>query len=135
MKKIIPIIVAVAVVGVALYFFVFSPKSDAPKPEVRITYSPGDYFTTNVVTNNNQLKLLKAAIVLVYNDETVGDTLKNENARIRDTIIFILRDLTDEEILAKGTQDMLRENIISSVNERLGITSIVEVLFTDFVMA
>ena len=135
MKKIIIIVAAVAVVaGVALYIFVFSGEP-ADKPEVRIEYSPGDFFTTNIITNSNSVRLLKAGIILVVNAEGLEDMLEQKNARIRDTIIFILRDLTVEEILAEGTQEALRERIITSLNERLGIDNFVEVLFNDFVMA
>jgi len=138
MKKIAPVIAAIVVVGaVLLYFFVFSDTGDKVKPAVRVEYSPGDYFTTNVrsVDGSAAVHLLKATIVLVVNEEGLEDMLTKENARIRDTIIFILRALTQQEILASGTQDQLREKIISALNERLGIDNFIEVLFNDFVMA
>ena len=131
MKKLLPIIIAAAiVVGGSLYIFVLRDQGE--KPEVRIEYSPGEFFTTNV---NGVPRLLKTAIVLVVNREGIDDTLSKENARIRDTIIFILRDLTEPEILSLGTQDMLRERILVALNERLGMDIFTEVLFNDFVMA
>ena len=133
MKKIGIIIVVIVLVvagGAALYFFVFS--GDKEKPEVRFEYSPGEYFTTNV---NQSQHLLKATLVLVVNAEGLEEMLTKENARIRDTIIFILRSLTEEDIRAEGTQDALRDRIIEALNDRLGIDNFVEVLFNDFVMA
>ena len=130
MKKIIIIIAAVVVLGGgALYFFLF--MGDREKPEVRVEYSPGEFFTTNVNQSNG---LLKSTIVLVVNADGLEEMLTSENARIRDTIIFILRNLTAEEIKAEGTQEILRNRIISALNERLGIDNFVEVLFNDFVM-
>jgi len=132
MKRIAIIIVIVVVIAVAagLYFFVLS--ADKEKPEVREEYSPGEYFTTNV--SGGSTRLLKASIILVVNESGLEEKLTLENARIRDTIIFILRDLSEDEIRAQN-QDRLRERIITELNERLGIDNFVEVLFNDFVMA
>jgi flagellar basal body-associated protein FliL len=131
MKKLLPmIIVAAVVVGGSLYFFVFRDQGD--KPPVRVEHSPGDFFTTNV---NGAPRLLKTGVVLVVDREGLEERLNNENGRIRDTIIFILRDLTEDEILAEGTQDELRERIMDELNARLGSDFVVEVLFNDFVMA
>ena len=133
MKKIIiAVVIAVIVVGgaAAVYFFVLSGENE--KPEVRVEYSPGDFFTTNV---DGSTRILKATIVLVVDSEKLTEKLEENNARIRDTIIFILRSLTEEEIRAQGTQDRLRERIITALNDRLAIDNFVEVLFNDFVMS
>ena len=131
MKKLIIIIAAVVVLGVGavLYFFVFA---DSEKPEVRVEYSPGEFFTSNT---SDTARLFKASIILVVNEEGLDEMLAKENARIRDTIIFILRNLTEEEVRADGTQDELRDVIITALNERLGIDNFVEVLFNNFVIA
>ena len=132
MKKVAIIIVVIVVIGgAALYFFMFS-GGDKEKPEVRFEYSPGDFFTTNV---KESTRLLKATIVLIVNDDRLEDMLAKENARIRDTVIFILRDLTEGDIRDEGTQDELRDRILAALNERLDINNFVEVLFNDFVMA
>ena len=137
MKKVLIIVIAVVVVaGAALYFFVFS-GSDEEKPEVRVEYSPGEFFTTNVQVGGGTPRLLKAGIILVVNAEGMEEMLTNENARIRDTIIFILRNLTVDEINAPGEQEPLRQRIIDTLNERLELEEkkFVGVLFVDFVMA
>ena len=135
MKKVLIIVIAIVVVaGAALYFFVFS-GSDEEKPEVRVEYSPGDFFTTNVQVGSGATRLLKAGVVLVVNAEGMEEMLTRENARIRDTIIFILRNLTVDEINAPGNQEPLRERIIDALNEELnlGVDKFVEVLFNEFV--
>ena len=132
MKKVLIVIIAVLVIaGGALYFFVFS-GGDGEAPEVRVEYSPGEFFTTNV---SESTRLLKATIVLVVNARGLEEQLTADNARIRDTIIFILRDLTEEEIRDTGTQQKLRNRIITALNERLEMDNFVEVLFNDFVCA
>ena len=132
MKKIIIVIVAVAVIGAAAFYFIVM-REETEKPVVLLEYSPGEFFTTNV---HGVSRILKVAVSLVVTESRgILEKLEEDNSRIRDTIIFILRDLTEEEILALGKQDPLRERIIEELNERLGIDNIVEVLFTDFVMA
>ena len=134
MKKGIILVAIVVVIGAVLYVFVIGGKSDKEKAEIRVTYSPGDFFTTNV-KDSNPNKLLKAGVVLVVDATGLEETLKAKNAYIRDTIIFILRDLTEEDIKAEGRQDSLRDHIKDALNERLGITNVTEILFNDFVMA
>ena len=133
MKKpviLVVVIVVIAAAAAGFYFFVLS--GDREKPEVRVEYSPGEFFTTNVYGSN---RLLKSGIILIVNEAGLEEKLTLENARIRDTIIFILRDLTEDDIKAEGTQEELRQRIIDELNEKLGIDNFVEVLFNDFVMA
>ena len=116
----------------SMALFLLSGCSGDDAKAVRVEYSPGDYFTTNVA--GESYHLLKVAPVLVVNKEGLDDTLKAQNATIRDTIIFILRDLTEADIKAPGNQDELRGRIVTALNERLGVDYFVEVIFNDFVM-
>jgi flagellar basal body-associated protein FliL len=125
-------VVAVAAIGAGVFIFVLGDPAEPP--EVRVEHSPGDHFTVNV--KDAQVgRILRTGIVLIVNEEGLEDMLSEANNRIRDTIIFILRDLNEEDISAPGTQDLLRQRIITALNERLGIDNFVEVLFNDFVMA
>ena len=131
MKKIIPIIaVAAILVGGSLWYFVFREPADPSS--IRVEYSPGDFFTTNVKDANRHLR---AGVVLVLNKEGLDEMLDAENARIRDTIIFILRDLTAEDVQDLESNEVVRERIMTTLNTRLGIDNIVEVLFNDYVMS
>ena len=98
-KKIIIIILAVALVGAGLYFFVFSA---APKEPEVCYYTPGDYFVTNV---KDSTALFKVTIVLEY--LTTDDTVTTEyftkvNHVIRDIIVFTLRSKTEAELRSQG---------------------------------
>lgn len=131
-KKLIIIIALVVAVAVgAGYYFFFMPKGE--KPIVYAYYSPGEYFVTNVKDSS---RLLKSSIVLVLNteDSKLQENLTTENARIRDTIIFLLREQGEDELRSTGNKDDLRKNIIEQLNIQLNIDNIVDVLFNDFVM-
>ena len=138
MNSKIILIVAIVVIGVgAALFFVLGGDDAEPAP-VRFEYAPGDFFTTNVSggkDGSGSSRILKAAVVLVVNRDDMEDMLKLNNASIRDTIIFILRDLDEAYIRAPGNKDELRQRIITALNERLGIDNFIDVLFNDFVMA
>ena len=132
MKKIVVVLIAVVAIAavVGVYFFVF--RGDDDKPELRVEYSPGEHFTVNM---KNSTRIFRVGIVLVVNSEDLEEFLIAENNRIRDTIIFILRELDEEDVKQEGTHDSLRRSILLALNNRLGIDNFVEVLFNDFVMA
>jgi flagellar FliL protein len=128
LKKIIIIIVAVLVVAAAvLFLFVFKGE---PKPEYD-QYSPGEYFVTNVKDSN---RLLKTSIVLELDSEKLQEELTEKNTLIRDTIIYILRDMDEQEIMSDQAQDILRNEIRIALNSKLETEHIIGVLFNDFVM-
>ena len=132
-KKILIIVGAliIVVVGVILFFIM---QGGQEEPEVVINYSeysPGEFFVTNV---KDSKRLLKVAIVLVVNADELQETLKAENSLIRDKIIFILRTLTEEDILSNETVPRLRQQILAELNASFETSGIVEVRFNDFVM-
>lgn len=129
MKRIVSIVAIVLAVSISLFLFAGCGEKEAK--EVRVEYSPGEFFTTNVQDSG---RLLKSSIVLVVNAEGLEETLALDNTRIRDTIIFILRELGEEDIKAPGTQEVLRDRIVTALNERLEVDYFVEVRFNDFVM-
>ncbi len=127
MKKLGIFIIVVAVVaGAALYFFVFNGS----KPEYD-QYSPGEYFVTNVKDSN---RLLKTSVVLELDTKKMQKELKEKNTLIRDTIIFILREMDEQEIKASNAQDILRNDIREALNEKLETEQIIGIMLNDFVM-
>lgn len=128
-KIIIVVVIVVVVAGAGAY--VFTQGNSGPKPEVLVEYSPGDVFTTNV---KGSARILKTAPVLVVNSDSLEEMLAAENTRIRDTIIFILRDLEEDDIKPPAPQDALRDKLVDALNKELGIDNIVAIRFNDFVM-
>ncbi|NCB27434.1 MAG: flagellar basal body-associated FliL family protein, partial [Bacteroidia bacterium] len=53
---------------------------------------------------------------------------------VRDTILFILRDLTEADIRSNDIQDKLRVTIPQALNTALQIENLMSVRFIDFVM-
>ena len=133
-KAILPILLVLilAIAGGAMYFFVLRDSGDKKEAEpVYYTYNIEDAFVTNVKNSN---KLFKTTIVLVANTETLDSVLAEKEYIVRDTILFMLRDLTEEDITKEGIQDELRTKITDALNQALGIDSITTISFGDFVM-
>jgi len=133
-KNTIIIIVAVLVIGAAAaYFFLFN---DQPAEKVYSYYEPGDYFVTNI---KDSRALIKTTIVLELHApqnqmDEINKYLKENNHILRDIIVFTLRSKTEEELRADNIDQTLREEIVKSISERMGIDYISNVYFNDYVI-
>ena len=128
------ILLVVAIGAGAAYYFILRPAAAAAaaeKPAELYEYAISDSFVTNVKDSN---KLLKTTIVLVVDEKDLDDFLDENQYTIRDTILFILRGLTEDDIKNDDIQDTLRQSIPEALNEALEIDSIVSIYFSDFVM-
>jgi flagellar FliL protein len=129
-KKLIFVIFGIIVVaGMAVYMLFLRPEP----PIVYAYYSTGEAIVTNVKDTN---RLFKTSVVLVLNsdDDKLNEDLVNRNAVIRDALIFILREMSEDEILQVGSKDEIRQAMITSLNTRLAIDNVVGILFNDYVM-
>jgi len=127
-KRVLSIALIIVICSASL--LVFTGCSGEEKV-VRVEYAPGDVFTTNV---KDSYYIFKTAVVLVLDKEGLEDMLDQNRTRIRDTIIFILRDLDEDSIAKTDRHDGLRQRIMDDLNELLEFENIVEVRFNDFVM-
>lgn len=132
MKK-TPIIIAVAVIalGIATYFLFFSNKDAEAAKEITYDFAIEDAFITNVKQSD---RLLKTTVILVLNKKDMDEYLDKNLYTLRDTILFILRDLTEGDITSTEIQHSLRRRIADALNQTLEIDNIVSVKFSDFVM-
>lgn len=132
-KLLIIIIAAVVVIGGGVFFLITALGGEkSEKPIVYGYYSPGDVFVINVKESRS---LLKTGIVLILNteDAKLQEEMKVKNAQIRDTIIFLLRDLSEDDIISADKKENLRQDLIEQLNSLLEIDNIVGVAFNDFV--
>jgi flagellar basal body-associated protein FliL len=125
------ILILVLAGGASYYILVVRNQTPEDQTPQYYTYELDDSFVTNV---KDSQKLFKTTIVLVATDENLTDMLTANKYVIRDTILFMLRDLTEEDICSDTIQDKLRTEIPAALNKALGIDSIVSVYFGDFVM-
>lgn len=124
MKRILIFVIAAIAVGALLV------SCGKEGEEVLYNYAIKDAFIANVKESE---KLVKASIVLVMNKD-ISEDLDKKVHIIRDTVLIILRDLTDEDISSPDIMDRLRSRIPAELNKALEIDNIVSVYFNDFVM-
>jgi len=127
MLVVIPLVVVI-IAGAGWFFFL------REKPIVYTEYAPGEHFVTNL---KNSRRLLKAAFVFkldTTNGKTIDTVFKANQPFIRETIIFILRDLDETTVETPGFHVELTERIRETLNEVLNTKHIVEVHLNDFVL-
>lgn len=127
-KKVIIIIVVLLVIAAVASYFLFFSKEKEP---VVSYYVPGDFFVTNV---KDSMYLLKTTIVLELNVDDKKEYLTERNHIIRDVIVFSLREKNEEELRSTGIQETLRSEIVTKLNEKLGVDYIVSLYFNDYVL-
>ena len=133
-KKLIIIIAAVLVVAAAVcvYFFVIAK----PPEKIYSDYEPGDYFVTNVKDSNSLIKTTIVLELYVYEKDLddITEYLTKNNHIIRDIIVFTLRSKTEEELRSQDIDKTLRQEIVQSISEQMGIDYISTVYFNDYVI-
>lgn len=133
-KNLIIILVVVLLAGAAAAYFLFF--NNQPAEKVYSYYEPGDYFVTNI---KDSRALIKTTIVLELHApqnqmDTINAYLKENNHILRDIIVFTLRSKTEEELRADNIDQTLREEIVKSISEKMGIDYISNVYFNDYVI-
>lgn len=126
-KKIIIISMAVLLLaGAALWYFLRPPAEPATA-----YYIPGDYFVTNVKGCD---RLLKTTVILELTRDDQDEYLAKHTFLIRDAIIFILRNKSEEQLRSTVIQDQLRMEIVAELEKQLAIDFISNILFNDFIL-
>jgi len=129
LKKIILIVLIVIVIGGlgggAGYYYL-SHKEPVPG-----SIDPGDYFVTDI---KGSLGLLKTDIILQIKDGKRKQVFNDEVHKIRNDIIFILRNKTEDELKSTDIEDTLSQEIIAKLNQEFNSDDFDRVFFNEFVI-
>ena len=139
MKKLaVPlIIVLVLALGGAAYMLFFKKAEAQPEEKKKVTYftyTLEDSFITNI---KNSQSLFKTSITLeVIEDKKEEQTaFLTENVPvIRDSILFLLREKTYDELRASDIRDKLSKEIVDMLNEKLDTDYLKSVYFNEYVI-
>ncbi|MEA4970125.1 MAG: flagellar basal body-associated FliL family protein [Candidatus Pelethousia sp.] len=132
MKKNLIIILIVVLVVAAGAVYYFTRPVDTSK---QYYYSTGDAFVTNVLDSD---KLIKTTVVLGLSQD-IGNDLNEKSAKVRDCVLYVLRNQTVEQYQKGDLQDQLSDAIVGRLNEvfppKEGEAPLfVKAYFSDFVM-
>ncbi|MBP2072901.1 MAG: flagellar protein FliL [Thermoanaerobacterium sp.] len=125
---IIVLLVIIIAFGGAFFYFNYNSK---PAKIVYYNYSPGDEFVTNLKDDD---KFIKAGVELEVYDKNVLNELKDQNPKIRDAILQILRNKTAQDLEGSAGQAKLQNEIKNEINKILGADKITNVYFDDFIV-
>lgn len=144
MKFIVVIAAALLVIGgMAVFMFkgnIAGHNGKDSKKEVVGVELPLGLFTVNLA-DQDQIRYLRADIVLEV-DEKAAEACKGEGkgeeagapAPIRDAVIEVLSSHTFTELLKAEDRNLLKEQIIKAVNERLKEGTALDAYFNEFAM-
>ena len=129
MKKALIIIIIAAILvggGITLFVLMSGDKKDEDTSAVVLSYSPGEYFVTNLSKGNDGVtSLIRLTMQLeIDNEEYLTALIAREaemQPRIRDAVVFILRNMTAADISAgdKDNQAAMRKKIVDAVNDSM----------------
>jgi len=138
MSKTIIIVIIVFVVlligaGAAWFFLVWNNQEAAaeePPVEKGVLFHTGEVFVTNLM--NSEL-LLKSDVYINVPDRNL-QVLQDNVQQVRDRIIRVLRQFTEEDIAKDDFQDLVRDRIKNDLQNTLNIDKIIDIYFAEFVL-
>ena len=77
---------------------------------------------------------MKVTVVLELNTDKQIEFLDENLYMIRDTIIFSLREYTEDELRSTDIQNTINAELVTKLSNQLGVDYIQKVYFTDFVI-
>ena len=142
-KKLIPVIVALAALGGVYKFVLAKPKEAAAKPKVDGTvYILGKEFLVNLA--DGRFAKLTVALVLAHDDTSTaaaggheatakppeGFGTMSQEAVVRDVITDDLTDIKDNDLISRDGRIKVKEEILKDLKKHTDV-KVEDVLFTD----
>lgn len=111
LKKIIILVLVVVLIAGGVAYYLLTKDKVVDKS---FNYDPGEYFVTDIQGSSS---LLKTDIMLHMHDSDNLEKITENNHRIRNTVIFILRTKTEEELKDVAMQPALSKELITALNK------------------
>ena len=140
MKKWLAIIfsvLAILLVGIVLVIYALSNSSQAKdktgKEENKevITIHSDNPFITNLKDSNSYLKV---DISIEIEDPREAELLKKNMYKMRDAVIKILRNVSEDDMKRSDIQESIKNQIKQDLKEKLKIDTITGIFFNEFVV-
>ncbi len=137
MKKLIIVLMIVLILaltvvgGMLVYAEVLRTENQGSHKIVKgYTYDPGD-FITNV---RNSKRYLKTCLVIEDAVRSEVRFMEDNNHKIRDIIMDILTQLTEEDLKDVKLRDKLKDEIEKKLSDELDLKGITDIYFSEFVV-
>ncbi|MEW6458885.1 MAG: flagellar basal body-associated FliL family protein [Bacillota bacterium] len=132
------LVLLVAAAGAAAAFTLSNPGGEKPdrkaeKPAVTKTMSFGSLVVN--LTDPPGSRYFRVALTLEYVDSgTLETELKEKEHRIRDGLVFLLRQKSSFDLKGPEVPETIREEVLHEINRHLEKGEIKEVYFTEFLI-
>lgn len=138
MKRIIGYVLAI-LTAVILSIIVFSLINGSGSNNTAVEASKSGYvmhdlgnsFITNIKDSNRYLKI---SIVFELKSEKSKPYYEKNNYKIRDVIINVLRNKTEDELSAQGAQEFLKNDIKDALVNYIDIADLMNIYVEEFVI-
>ncbi|MGI6188194.1 MAG: flagellar basal body-associated FliL family protein [Clostridiales bacterium] len=138
-KKLIIIfsILAILIIGIAIAVYIVwnlpQTKDRADKKEKKevILVHDNNPFITNLKDSDSYLKV---DISIEIEDPKEAEILKKNMYKMRDRVIKILRNVSEDDMKRSDIQESLKNEIKQDLKENLKIDTIIGIYFNDFVV-
>ncbi|MDA0161951.1 flagellar basal body-associated FliL family protein [Solirubrobacter ginsenosidimutans] len=141
-KKIVPVIALLAVLGGVYKFVLAKPAKAEPKPHVQGTvYMLQKEFLINLA--DGRFAKMQIGLVLAHDDTSTvaagghetstppeGYGAMSQEGIVRDLITAELTDATDKDLIGESGRDKLKEKILKSLKKYTDV-KVEHVLFSD----
>lgn len=91
-------------------------------------------FVVNLKDSGRIKHYLKVTMALMYTDEKQTEVIESSINKIRDTIIGNIRTKTYEDLLKDEGSKALKAEMISNINNVMGIEVVKDIYFTDIIV-
>lgn len=111
------------------------PHSNSTQPNITY-YTLAPDITTNYVTNTKRLGYIRLQVDLMINDNNQLINIEHHAPLIRDTIISIISQQSEQQIKSLAGREKIRQLSKQKINQLLlietGHTAVNELLFTKY---
>ncbi|MDP4153154.1 MAG: flagellar basal body-associated FliL family protein [Bacillota bacterium] len=128
MKKIIIFLLVLLLLMGGALTFIYMSKSTPDKP---YNYDPGDAFVTDLSSGS---QLIKADLTISFKNDKYKKYLEENNFKIRNIIIFVLREKTPAQVKSNDIESVINKEIIQKLQSELKLDNIDRVYFNEFIV-
>jgi flagellar basal body-associated protein FliL len=125
----ITIVVTASLGTVFLWLYPCGEKDDRPKKTY--TYDPGDAFVCNL---QNSGKFLILSVVIELDSKDKVSKLSEKPYKVRDTIMDVLVNYSEEAIMSPGANTVIKEDIRAVLIREFSLDTVENVYLEEFVV-
>jgi flagellar FliL protein len=115
-----------------------APAAEGKEKSAKGEHAEGlTYEIKDIVANLSgamRSRYIKVSFTLEGKSKTFPETMKANEAKIRDATLAVLSDLTIQDLEEPGVKNIVRNNIIDAINQAMRGSEVQQLYFSEFVV-